>query len=186
MKPIRHLLYSLLTLTVLSFSSLSQAQYLVEVVVFSQPDAPLAAGIAPEPDWDRRAVSLTDTARSDVQSIDQSRYTLDTQAQRLSARGYQIRLHRAWSQPATGISVAVHSEHNLPSSSAVPLYPVQGLVTLKDDPLTAAVSFWLNHTSEDMAEPVSERLHMTRRLRINEVHYLDHKSMGMLIRISRP
>ncbi len=187
MKPIRHMLYPLLALTLLMFSSLSQAQYLVEVVVFSQPGAPLAAGAAPERDWDQRGISLEDTARSDVHSIDQSRYTLDAKAQQLTAKGYQIRLHRAWTQPAAAdITVAVHSESSLTDSWNGALYPVQGLVTLTDEPLTAAVSFWLNHVSAEGAEPVSERLHMTRRLRVNEIHYLDHKSMGMLIRISRP
>lgn len=187
MKSLRHALYPLLAMALLSFSALAQAQYLVEVVVFSQPGASIVPGAPPEHDWDQRAVSLEDTTRTDVRYIDESRYSLDSQVEKLTAQGYQIKLHRAWTQPAeAGISVAVRDGSNLTEAAGESLYPVQGLVTLHDEPLTAAVSFWLNQAGGNMAEPVSERLHMTRRLRLNEVHYLDHKSMGMLIRISRP
>lgn len=64
------------------------------------------------------------------------------------------------------------------------LYPVQGLVSLDTDPLSARVTLWLNHATA--AEPVSERLQTTRRLRLDETHYLDHRSLGALIRISQP
>lgn len=187
MKPLSYLLIRSLALAVLAFSALAKADHIVEVVVFSQPGAPVVAGVPPDHDWDRNAVSLHDTARRDVRSIDKSRYTLDSQAEKLANNGYEIKLHQAWIQPADkGMTVAVHDDNNISIINNALLYSAQGLVTLKDEPLIAAVSFWLNMANTDQGELVSERLHMTRRLRLNEVHYLDHKSMGMLIRISRP
>lgn len=187
MKSLHYLPAQLMTLALLAFSTVTRAEHIVEVVVFSQPGAPVVAGAPPDHDWDRNAVSLQDTTRQDVRRIDKSRYTLDSQAEKLAANGYDIKLHQAWIQPAdAGMTVAVHSDTNIPTINQGLTYPVQGLVTIKDEPLTAAVSFWLNKVNGDQGELISERLHMTRRLRLNEIHYLDHKSMGMLIQISRP
>lgn len=187
MNPIRYALRLLAALTLLSCSAMAQAQYLVEVVVFSQPGAQIVPGASPEHDWDWQAISLDATTRSDVRNIDRTRYSLDSQVSKLEAKGYTIRLHRAWTQPAeSGLRVALHEGDKLAAPNGDSLYPVQGVVSLDGDPLTANVTFWLNHAGESMAEPISERLHSTRRLRVNEVHYLDHKSMGLLVRISQP
>ncbi|SDS39023.1 Peptidoglycan-binding protein, CsiV [Halopseudomonas litoralis] len=187
MNPTRLVARLLMTLTLLACSALAQAQYLVEVLVFSQPGAQIVPGASPEYSWDQQAVSLDDTTRSDVRSIDRTRYRLDSQASKLESKGYTIRLHRAWTQPTeSGLTVALHQGNSLTGSNADPLYPVQGLISLDGEPLTAKVTFWLNHASEAMAEPISERLQSTRRLRVNEVHYLDHNSMGLLIHISQP
>ncbi|WP_193074151.1 CsiV family protein [Pseudomonas sp. FME51] len=187
MNPTRYAFRLLAALTLLSCSALAQAQYLVEVVVFSQPGAQIVPGASPEHDWDWQAVSLDATTRSDVRSIDRTRYSLDSQTSKLAAKGYTIRLHRAWTQPAdSDLTVALHEGGNLAAPNGGSLYPVQGVISLDGDPLTAKVTFWLNHASEGMAEPISERLQSTRRLRANEIYYLDHKSMGLLIRISKP
>lgn len=187
MISMRHAPHLLAALIMLTCSTLAQAQYLVEVLVFSQPGAQIVPGASPEYDWDQQAVSLGETTRSDVRSIDRTRYRLDNQADKLNAKGYTIRLHRAWTQPAeSGLTIALHEGSNMASPNENALYPVQGLISLDGEPLTAKVTFWLNHASEAMAEPISERLQSTRRLRVNEIHYLDHKSMGLLIHISQP
>ncbi|MFA5678992.1 MAG: CsiV family protein [Pseudomonas sp.] len=184
----RHLRHPLLAIALLTGSLLAQAQeLLVELVVFSQPSAELMPASAPGYDWAERAVVLDDTVRSDVLSIDPTRHQLDSDARKLQNNGYQIQFHRAWTQPADGLlSVAVHQGESLTAINEDPLYPVQGLVSVDSDPLTAKVTLWLNHATADMAEPVSERLQTTRRLRLGETHYLDHRSMGALIRVSRP
>lgn len=187
MNPIaRHLLQPLLAAVLLSSSLLAQAQeYLVELVVFSQPGAQLLPAALPGHDWADRATELDETVRGDVRSIDPGRHQLDGDARKLQNNGYQIRMHRAWTQPADGyLSVAVKDGENLAAINEDPLYPVQGLVTLDGDPLTARVTLWLNHATG--AAPVSERLQTTRRLRLDETHYLDHRSLGALIRVSRP
>ena len=175
-----------MAVSLLTTSLLAKADpYLVELVVFSQPDAQLVPSAPLEQDWEAQSIKLDDTARSDVRSIDPVRYQLTDDVQKLESHGYQVKLHQAWIQPAdTNLSVAVHQGASLETD--VPLYPTQGLVSLEEEPLTAHVTLWLNHITSHLDEPVSERLQTTRRLRLNETQYLDHKSMGALIRISRP
>ncbi|AQZ95602.1 CsiV family protein [Halopseudomonas phragmitis] len=181
--PLR--IFTLLLILALGWAGLAQAQseqiYQVEVVVFSQASGQLAAGQGPGSDWAERAVLLDSTARSDVRNIDQTRYRLGTEARRLNDQGYRVRLHKAWEQPADdSLRVAVTSG----TENALGIYPVQGLVRLSQErALEADVSFWLNHNVQGQA--VSEHLRQNRRLRVDEVHYLDHQGMGMLIRVSR-
>lgn len=179
---------ALLAATLFATSLLVQAEeYVVELLVFSQPGAQLMPAANPGHDWAERAVALDETVRSDVRSLDSSRHQLENDARKLENNGYQIKLHRAWTQPADEfLSVAVHQGESLAAYTEDPLYPVQGLVSLDREPLTAKVTLWLNHTGPSMAEPVSERLQTTRRLRLGETHYLDHRSLGALIRVSRP
>lgn len=183
----RLLVSPLLAAALLGSSLLAQAeQYLVELVVFTQPSAQLVPAAAPGHDWAERAVMLDDTVRSDVRSIDPTRHQLGSDASKLQSSGYQIKLHRAWTQPADDhVSVALTQGENLAAVNEDALYPVQGLVNLTGEPLTARVTLWLNHATASMAEPVSERLQTTRRLRLDETHYLDHHSLGALIRVSR-
>lgn len=182
----RHLLQPLLAAALLSSSLLTHAEeYLVELVVFSQPGAQLMPAAAPGHDWADGANDLDETARGDVRSIDASRHQLDNEVRKLQNNGYQIKLHRAWTQPVDGyLSVAVKQGESLAAANEDALYPVQGLVSLDSDPLTAKVTLWLNHATG--AAPVSERLQTARRLRPGETHYLDHRSLGALIRVSRP
>ena len=71
------------------------------------------------------------------------------------------------------------------------IYPVQGLVRLSQENLTELqVAFWRNRPAaglgiQSSSSVVSELLHQTRALRPNEVHYLDHQSLGMLVTIRR-
>lgn len=182
----RNLLQPLLATALLTGSLLAEAQeYLVELLVFSQPGAQLTPAAGPGTDWDERATALDDTVRGDIRSIDPTRHRLDSDARKLESNGYEIRFHRAWTQPAhPHLSVAVREGQPMTDAGGDLLYPVQGLVSLDTDPLSARVTLWLNHATA--AEPVSERLQTTRRLRLDETHYLDHRSLGALIRISQP
>ncbi|HDZ57555.1 MAG TPA: hypothetical protein ENI17_03890 [Pseudomonas xinjiangensis] len=163
-------------------ASLAYAQqaYIVEVVLFSQPGAQIVGARSPEPNWADQAVLLDSTARSDVRRIDASRHQLSDQARQLSGRGYQIVMHKAWTQPADdGLTVAVREESQNGRNAA------QGLVSLSQTAaMEADVSFWINHLTSAETEPVSELLRQTRRLRLGETHYLDHQSMGLLIKVS--
>ena len=90
-------LYKKLSLLVLAtlVSTMTMAQsageYLVEVVFFGQPSASLVMGTPPDLDWSDNAVKLDETARSDVQSIDPTRFRLSQEARKrlsdLSASG---------------------------------------------------------------------------------------------------
>lgn len=182
----RTLLRPLLGAALLATSLIAQAeQYLVELLVFSQPGAQLVPASAPGDDWSDKAVVLEETARSDIRAIDPLRHQLEGDARKLESNGYQIKLHQAWLQPADAqLNVAVRQGHTLAATQGEQLYPAQGLISLSDNPLSAKVTLWLNHATA--AEPVSERLQVSRRLRLDETHYLDHRSLGALIRVSRP
>lgn len=177
-------LRSLLSMLLCCVTSLASAQeYIVEVVLFTQPSSRIVPGPAPELDWKAEAAELDSTTRSTVRPVDESRHRLASEARKLSSQGAKILYHRAWTQPA-GTPVAVTQGDDL---TGFDLYPVQGVVSLdRGNTLEANVAFWVNHAAASMdSEPVSERLKQTRRLRPEEVHYLDHQSLGMLIMVSR-
>lgn len=188
MKLLSKLLSISLFTALASFSLTASAEdYLVEVVFFGQPSAPLVQGTSPNSDWEAEAVDLEGTARPDVRAIDQTRYRLRNQARKLEQSGYQIYLHQAWSQPLENdLVVALHR-----GTAENGIYPVQGLVNLRQENLTEVkVAFWRNRSAAELqlqsATPlISEFLHQTRALRPGEVHYLDHQSLGMLVTISR-
>ncbi|MBQ0744794.1 MAG: hypothetical protein KBT85_16000 [Pseudomonas sp.] len=181
-------LRSLQLLTILALSGwmgLAQAQsqntYQVEVVIFSQPSAQLTPGTAPSYDWADQATDLTVTTRSDVRNLDSSRLELSSDAGKLSAQGYKVVLHKAWTQPDdSSLAVAVHEGQEMGG-----IYPVQALVSLGQERLLEVdITAWINNQTQN-GEIVSERIKQIRRLRLDETHYLDHQSMGMLVRISR-
>ncbi|GGI94908.1 CsiV family protein [Halopseudomonas pertucinogena] len=159
--------------------------YLVELVVFGQPGAQLVPAALPGADWADRAVLLDEGFNDEVRALAPHRHQLEAEARKLESSGYQIKLHRAWQQPADShLSVAVHQGQSLATADGQLLYPAQALVSLSDTPLTARVTLWLYHATA--AEPVSERLQVTRSLRLDQTHYLDHRSLGALIRVTRP
>ena len=93
-------LYKKLSLLVLAtlVSTMTMAQsageYLVEVVFFGQPSASLVMGTPPDLDWSDNAVKLDETARSDVQSIDPTRFRLSQEARKTAIRFICIRRGR--------------------------------------------------------------------------------------------
>lgn len=182
----RTLLKPLLATLLLCAGIQAQAQeYLVELVVFGQPGAQLVPAASPDHDWADRAVRLEEGFHSEVRTVDPHRHQLEAEARKLESNGYQIKLHRAWQQPADSyLSVAVHQGPVLTTEDSQQLYPAQALVSLSDAPLAAKVTLWLNHATA--AEPVSERLQVTRSLRLDQTYYLDHRSLGALIRVTRP
>lgn len=167
---------ALLSLGLLLTGAAQASSYLVEVLLFSQPSPSWQHGEAPHWSWADQAVQLEQTTRSDLQRIDPTRYQLQRDADRLSSSGYKVLLHTAWQQPADAdLQIALHQGENQGD-----LYPVQGLVTLTSErPLEIDLQFWLNRADG------SEKLHHLRRLRLDETHYLDHQSLGLLVRISR-
>lgn len=159
----------------------SQNTYQVEVVIFSQPSAQLTPGTAADYSWADQAVQLSETTRSNIRSLDNSQFQLSSDASKLSTQGYKVVLHQAWTQPDDSeLVIAVHEGEEMDG-----VYPVQALVSLgREQMVEVDVTAWINNQTQDR-ELVSERIKQTRRLRLDETHYLDHQSMGMLIRISR-
>lgn len=171
----------LFALAGLAGGAFGQQAYTVEVVFFSQPGGQIVEAHTPDPDWTASAIELDNTARADVRPVDSSQYQLNERASQLQRQGYRVHLHRAWTQPGSaGTAVALEA----PDEAGV--VPVQGLVRLvQEQPLEIQVNFWRNHATGGDLRVVSEQLQQRRRLRLDETHYLDHQSLGMLVRVSR-
>ncbi len=180
--------------------------YDVELLLFSQPEQPVdESWEAPAelPDWSRaislqasdlRSDSLTMTTRpDDYQPLD----TLSLAAEADSLRrksGYEVLWHSAWRQPG------------LSRSKALPIYLKSAQQTLNGAPLlegtvTISLSRYLHadfdlllrgvladsqssSTGDLIQEPVI-RMIDHRRMRSDELHYIDHPKIGALIRITR-
>lgn len=180
---------TLLCLSLLT--GMAQAQsaenVVVEVALFSQPSARLLAAEPADLDWADSALVLTETANSQVREIDTTRHQLTDEMDRLARQGYRLHLHKAWTQPlGLGNPIAVSSDDEAASTPGADALPrVQGLVAVKrDQGLEADVSFWLNQGAAD-GSLVTEKLRQTRKVRLDETHYLDHPSLGVMIRVWR-
>ncbi|MFT6431368.1 MAG: hypothetical protein ACJAXR_001140 [Halopseudomonas sp.] len=182
---------SLLLLSLISLTAVTQAQsesaYQIEAILFAQPSGQISGERTPDSDWANGAIMLEETARSDVRKLDSTQHRLDREADKLTAQGYQILMHNAWIQPTDSrLKVAVHQGERLGDH-----FPVEAVVGLQrnQDSLALDVKAWRHMAARDQTDQngtlVSEQLHQIRRLRLDEVHYLDHQSMGMLVKVSR-
>lgn len=178
---------SLLILAFLATAAHAQSAstYQIEAILFAQPSAQIT-GRTPDYTWADDAVMLEETARSDVRKLDVTQHRMDREADKLKAQGYQVLMHSAWIQPAdSGLNVAVHQGESLGDH-----YPVEAVVGLQrdQDSLEIEVKAWrhipVRGQIDQAGAIVSEQLHQTRRLRVDEIHYLDHQNMGMLVRVT--
>ncbi|SDS37793.1 Peptidoglycan-binding protein, CsiV [Halopseudomonas xinjiangensis] len=189
MKSARSLLSNgaaLLCLTLIAASVRAQnpETVIVEVAFFSQPSSRLLPAEPADLDWADQALVLRETANSQVREIDTTRQELNDEMARMSRQGYRLQLHKAWTQPVgLGMPIAVTDTDSPASNMGTDPQRVQGLVGIdQGSGLEANVSFWLNHVAAD-GSPITERIEQTRKLRLDETHYLDHPSLGVLIRL---
>lgn len=163
-----------LLLFLLAPSAFAERLYQVELLVFRQAGEPLTAPRPAPDDWAGNALPATASERTT---------SLNAEADRLTpANGYQLLLHKAWTQGvgSTPSSVAVSS-----GEAYFGHYPVEGQVTLNEDRFTALeMELWINHFSDDGLLESSEHLQLSQRLKDNALTYLDHGSLGALIRLS--
>lgn len=106
-----------------------------------------------------------------------------------SAARYRPLLHVGWVQPAEGSdrSAPVHVFSGMTGDGAIPsaAAPVDGTVAVRRSRfLHADIDLLLRKTAVAGAAPLTVRLNGTRRLRSNELHYLDHPLFGVIIRVS--
>lgn len=171
MRPL-HLIALLLCL--LAPSAFAERLYQVELLVFRQAgDALIAPKIAPD-DWAAGALPIGGAERSTA---------LNNEAAKLSAsNGYQLLLHKAWSQTmgSSPSRVAVTS-----GDGQLGHYPVEGTLSFVQERFTdLELELWINRFSPDGLVEASEHMKVSQRLKDNSLTYLDHGSLGALIRIS--
>ncbi|TVP90101.1 MAG: hypothetical protein EA348_06835 [Pseudomonadaceae bacterium] len=180
MRALTRSLLVLLSLT--AMPALAQTLYQVEVVLFSQSGSALYSA-PPDYRWADDAVWADRDNPADVRPVSDTLLRLNSQADRLRQNGNTILLHKAWVQPADG-NLLVAAADGEPLDE---VYPVQALVRLQRDRfIELDATFWRNHINRESRNlAASERLRDQRRLRLDEVHYLDHQSIGALVRVSR-
>ena len=97
---------------------------------------------------------------------------------------YQVILQRSWKQTLSSqpLRVTLHEG----KAQLGGHYPVQGTLTLRqsDDQVQAQAHFWVSQFASNGLLQNSQQLQQQARLRVGRLHYLDHTSLGLLVRIS--
>lgn len=158
-----------------SLAQAAEPMIQVELLLFRQAEAPLIASQPPSPNWAGNAKLLTE--RNEVP------LSLTESAARLKPeQGYQILLHKAWRQTmsGSGTSMAVKV-----GQSQFEFAPIQGRFQLSlGDQISVDTDVWVNQFDEQGRVSASEHIDQKFKIRANEVRYLDHGSLGALIKIT--
>ena len=171
MRPL-HLIALLLCL--LAPSAFAERLYQVELLVFRQAGEPVVAPKVAPDDWAGNALPISGNERPTA---------LNDEAAKLSpGNGYQVLLHKAWSQTigAEPNPVAVSS-----GEAQFGHHVVEGTLSFTQERFAdLQLELWVNQFSADGLLESSEQMKVAQRLRDNSLTYMDHGSLGALIRIS--
>lgn len=163
-----------LLLSLLSPLALADRLYEVEIIVFRQSGQPLPASQPAPDDWAATARPLGAGSERPL--------ALTGEAARLTpAKGYEVLLHQAWQQTlgSTPSVVAFNS-----GEASFAHHPVQGTLQMKSVRFVdLEAQIWVNQFDVDGLLTGSEQLKQSARLKDGELTYLDHGSIGALIRI---
>lgn len=165
-----------LLLCLLAPTAFADALYQIEVIVFRQGGELPSSQPAPD-DWAVGAAPIAANERSTA---------LNNEVARLNpANGYQVLLHKAWTQL---LSVAPSKAALSSGNEQFGHYPVEGVVSLSEQQrlVDLQADFWVNRFDADGLLSGSERVRQKTRLKPNELTYLDNGSLGVLVKITQP
>lgn len=171
MRPL-HLIALLLCLV--TPSAFAERLYQVELLVFRQAGEPVVAPKVAPDDWAGTALPITGNERPTA---------LDGEAAKLNpGNGYQLLLHKAWSQTIgnspSRVAVSSGEEH-------FGHYAVEGTLSFTQERFADLdLELWINRFSADGLLESSEHMKVTQRLKDNSLTYLDHGGLGALVRIT--
>ncbi|WP_031435123.1 CsiV family protein [Methylomarinum vadi] len=162
-----------LWLAVFSAAGLADSKaFKIEVVVFAQdqPTSEVLDQLESEIDWPRRLADLNNYPQVDPQYI--SLNGISAKLRRTA--GYRPLLHVAWTQevPADSIGTAVQLQN--PSGSLNGFIRIQ-----RGHYLYLIADMEYNPTGS-----LYYRLDEKRRIKLNEIHYLDHPKFGIIARVT--
>ncbi|WAF87522.1 CsiV family protein [Metapseudomonas otitidis] len=164
-----------LLLALVAPSAFADGLYQVEMILFRQAGEPVPASQNAPDDWANGSQTLS--------SVGERATNLNNEAARLNpGAGYQVLLHKAWSQSigAAPSKVAVTT-----GDGQLGHFPVEGTVELSQGRFTdVSVDFWVNRFDASGLLSGSERIKQGTRLKSGELTYLDHSSLGILIRVN--
>lgn len=177
MRALRTLaLLPLILLSLLSSAAVfAEGLYQVEVIVFRQAGEPIPASQPAPDDWAQGAQPLDASSERAT--------ALNSEAAKLNpGSGYEVLLHKAWSQQLGGSpsSVALHT-----GDEQFGHFPVEGTLHLSQVRfIDLQADLWVNQFDDSGLLTGSQRIKQGSRLKSGELTYLDHGSLGLLIRVS--
>ena len=170
----RYLVHLTLLLSLCSTQALANDTQIVELIVFRQSsESLLASGVAPD-NWANGATQVT---------TDMLRSThLDHLVKKLTPdNGYQVLLHKAWLQTSNGPSVQVAVTEGPESFEH---YPIEGTLAMELERTSQVqMDFWINQFNPDATLLSSERFKQSTLVANDQVTFIDHGTLGALIRI---
>ncbi|MDA7087788.1 CsiV family protein [Pseudomonas sp. SA3-5] len=164
-------LFSLLSTT----AAFAETMYQIEVIVFRQTTQQLSAARPAPDDWAQGALPIAPSQERNT--------SLNNEAGKLTpANGYQVLLHKAWAQSIgaspSRVALSTGPEH-------FGHFPIEGTLDLQQDRLIDLnTNLWVNRFDDSGLLSGSELLKYSVRLQSGELTYLDHGSLGLLVRIS--
>jgi len=166
-----------LTLLLGLFSPMAMAAglYQVEVIFFRQAGEVIPSSqLAPE-DWAFGSQTLAAESMRSTALKDQA-------AKLIPDNGYKVLLHQAWEQEVSANPMKVALTDGNQSFGH---YPIEGILTLSEDPsINLEVNLWINQIDAEGVLTGSEQLKQATRLQAGKLTYIDHGSLGLLVRVS--
>lgn len=169
---LRPLLISLLLVAPAAFA---QALYQVELIVFRQAEKAVPASQPAPEGWAGDAAAI-------APERERSPALTDAAAKLESGQGYRVLLHKAWQQEVGDAPAPLRFGTGKERDGH---FPVEGVLDLTQGrQLELKLNAWVNRFSAEGFLAGSERLHSQRRLVPGQLTYLDHPSIGALIRVT--
>lgn len=170
-------LLALLTLVLSLFTPLAQAAglYQIEVIVFRQAGEQVPASQLAPDDWSIGSQALAAGSERGT--------ALNGEAAKLiPANGYQVLLHQAWSQ---NLSASPSTVALTAGNQSFGHYPLEGTLSLSEERLIdLGANLWVNQFDAEGILVGSEQLKQSTRIATGKLTYVDHGSLGMLIRVN--
>lgn len=149
--------------------------YQIEVIVFRQAGQQIPASQLAPDDW---AIGSQTLAAGSERGT-----ALNDEAAKLTPNnGYQVLLHQAWSQNLTASPSTVALTAG---NQAFGRYPLEGTLSLSEERLIdLGIDLWVNQFDAEGLLTGSERLKQSTRIATGKLTYVDHGSLGLLIRVN--
>lgn len=170
----RYLVHLALLLTLCGTQAMANDTQLVELIIFRQSSESLIASRVAPDNWANGATLVTTEMLRSTH--------LDHLVNKLTpASGYQVLLHKAWLQTSNGPSVQIAVTEGNESFAH---YPVEGTVAMELERTSQVqVDFWINQFNPDATLLSSERFKQSALVANDQVTFVDHGTLGALIRI---
>jgi hypothetical protein len=172
MRLLRHLP---LLLCLLSPTAFADSNYQVELLMFRQASTPLLSSQPVPDDW-------ASDAQLPASGSERSTALNNEAAKLVPANGYEVLLHQAWQQSVGPNPVKIALSNG---QEQLGQYPAQGTLSLKlESFVDVTADFWANQFDADGMVTASEHIKQSSRLKNGQTTYLDHGSLGILIKVS--